>query len=110
MNQYRHMRVLPQNDTKRANSVFSTTDLGLAAYLSLVFENPQIEIMEESNGRARFTFSTMHNNPLGSGEVDRAAQEYWNHDAKEDPYAMFQQVKFLKGRIFEMRESNPRYE
>lgn len=70
---------------------YQTTDLSLAAFLSL--HTPLEYIDKNQNSRATFFFSN-------SKETLELVEAYWNRKAQVEPQNFFQQIKYLKTRIY----------
>ena len=73
--------------------VYKTSDLGLAAAISLSFPTLSL-IREKESNKVNFTF-----------EYDRKildlAMQYWNGQLTVNPQRYFQQLKMLKTRIYQ---------
>jgi hypothetical protein len=72
-------------------NIYKTSDLALAATLSIFF---QIQSMDNSNPkRVMFIFQKDKN-------FDLYLERYWRGELKVDPQKYFQHLKILKNRIY----------
>jgi len=73
------------------NNIYKTSDLALAATLSIFY---QIHSMDSSNPkRIKFIF-------LKDRNFDLYLERYWKGELKVDPQKYFQHLKILKNRIY----------
>ncbi len=71
---------------------YQTTDLSIATTLSLFY--PIVEIDATKNAkRVEFTFAH-------TKELDNLINQYWQGKLKVEPASYFNQLKILKGRIY----------
>lgn len=73
------------------NDYYRTTDLALAATLSLRYP---IEFIERGNPqKASFVF-------LRNEGLDKVVEMYWRREMQVEPQAYFDQLKLIKARIY----------
>ncbi len=70
---------------------YQTTDLSIATTLSLFY--PIVEIGTKNAKRVEFTFAH-------TKELDSLINQYWQGKLKVEPASYFNQLKILKGRIY----------
>lgn len=75
-------------------SLFSTSDLALAAAISLFFPIDSIDVSNSS--RAEFRF-------IRNDQIDGLIEAFWRDEMKVSPKAFFYQLKSIKTRIYENR-------
>lgn len=73
---------------------FSTTDLALAAAISLFF--PLEAINATSSYKSEFLFKRID-------DLDRLVEAYWKGELKVEPRAYFNQLKAIKSRLYSER-------
>jgi hypothetical protein len=74
-------------------ALFSTFDLSLATTISLFFP---LEAIERDGTRARFLFKR-------EDGLDKIIEAYWRRDLKVEPQSYFQQLRFIKTRLYERK-------
>jgi len=77
---------------KRINDSFKSSDLSLAAVLSLHY--PLEEIDRKNPKKALFIFKN-------NKQMEKLIDSYWRGELKVNPQAYFQQLKFIKTRLYE---------
>ena len=76
---------------KNENNLFRTSDLALAAVLSLSFS---IEFIDKENpSKAYFVFSK-------TKELDDSIEKYWRGDLKVEPQGYHAQLRVIKARLY----------
>lgn len=74
------------------NENYSTSDLALAAVLSLTYP---IEAIDKQNPqKAQFLFKR-------DTQFDQIVESYWRRELKIEPQAYFNQIRYLKTRLYE---------
>ncbi len=73
------------------NSLYSTSDMSLAAVLSLQF--PIITVDRSNPRKALFFFSDTQ-------QLQKITKKFWDNTLSVEPKAYFQSIKLLKSRIY----------
>lgn len=76
----------------RLNDYYSTSDLCLSALLSLYF--PLDCINKINPHKAQFLFKR-------TPELEKVIESYWKGQLKIEPRTYFNQIKYLKSRLYE---------
>ena len=79
------------NETLREQAVFVSSDLALAAVISLSF--PIVVIDKQNPRKAVFVFNR-------SKYLTDLVDKYWNKELSVEPRAYFDQLKSLKARLY----------
>ena len=81
-------------DKLKINEFYECSDLALSAFLSMWHT---LEKIDHTNPqRALFIFKR-------DEQIERHIEEYWRGQAAVNPQAYFQQLRFIKGRLYESR-------
>ena len=78
------------------NDYYSTSDLALATALSLFY--PVDSIDRQNPHKAYFLFKR-------TPDLDQLIEAYWKGEVKVNPAAYFNQLKTIKARLYEERQS-----
>lgn len=78
------------------NDYYSTSDLGLAAAISLSY--PLEAIDRQNPYKAQFLFRR-------DKHIDQLIESYWRGEMKISPQAYFNQLKVIKSRLYEDRSN-----
>lgn len=82
------MKITYQNGA----SQFSTSDLALATVISLFYP---LDVVDKTNPhKALFVFKR-------DDKLDDVIEAYWRRELKIEPQSFFQQLRFLKTRLYE---------
>lgn len=81
----------------KINDYYSTSDLALATALSLF--HPVDSIDRQNPHKAIFLFKRT------GTEIDQLIETYWKGELKVNPAAYFQQLKIIKARLYEGRQT-----
>jgi len=80
----------------KVNDYYSTADLSLATTLALY--HPIDSIDRQNPHKAQFMFKR-------SEQLDQLIEAYWKGELKVNPATYFQQLKTIKARLYEERQS-----
>lgn len=78
--------------TLKVNDYYSTSDLALAAAISLWYPLDCIDKTQNPH-RAQFLFKK-------DQQLDELVDAYWRKELKVDPQAYFNQLKLIKARLY----------
>lgn len=80
----------------KLNDYYSTSDLALATALSLFY--PVDAIDRQNPHKAQFLFKR-------NQELDQLIESYWRGELKVNPATYFNQLKIIKARLYEERQT-----
>lgn len=83
-------------ESLKLNDYYSTTDLALTTAISLFF--PLEAIDRQNPHKALFLFKR-------NAELDQLIETYWKGELKVNPATYFQQLKIIKARLYEGRQT-----
>lgn len=83
-----------KKEYQKVNDYYSTSDLALAAALSLFF--PVDSIDRQNPQKALFLFKKDEN-------LEQLIESYWKGEIKVNPSTYFNQLKIIKARLYEGR-------
>ena len=73
------------------NDFFQTSDLALATVISLSYP---LEVIDKTNPqKAEFLFKR-------DNQLDQLIESYWRKELKIEPQTFFNQLKFIKSRLY----------
>ncbi|HLL60640.1 MAG TPA: DUF5659 domain-containing protein [Candidatus Nitrosocosmicus sp.] len=79
------------NNQLALNNYYSTSDLALAATISLFYP---LESIDKTNPhKAEFLFKR-------DASLDQLIESYWRRELKVEPQTFFTQLKFIKNRLY----------
>lgn len=81
----------------KEKDLYKTTDLALAAMISIHYT---LQAIDYSNPqKAIFIFKREE-------ELDALVESYWKRELKVDPKRYYNELRFIKGRLYEKSEDN----
>lgn len=88
--------MIMKQEYQNINDYYSTSDLALATAISLYYP---LEVVDRTNPhKAQFLFKR-------NEQLDQLIEAYWKGELKVNPATYFQQLKIIKARLYEERQT-----